>query len=341
MFPENHLSKVSKARGGGVGYSVCVVIPAYKVRKQIVSVIQSVGPEVDKILVIDDYCPEKTGHLVKQLITDPRVEVIFLPANKGVGGAVIAGYERAMELGIDIVVKVDGDGQMNLADLKSLICPIIKGEADYTKGNRFYNLEGIASMPKMRIVGNLVLSFLSKFSTGYWNIFDPNNGFTAITAPVLKTLPLHKIEKRYFFESDLLFRLYLSRAKVVDVPLEARYGEEKSNLKISKSLYEFSFKHFRNTLKRISYIYFIQDFSLASIELPAGLVLAIFGLTTGISSWLSSMRTGIATNTGTQILVSITLLSSLQLILSFANFDSRNYPIESRFQLENLKNEEN
>ena len=215
---------------------------------------------------------------------------------------------------------------MNPRDIKTLVEPIIKGSAQYTKGNRFYNIERIRSMPKIRIVGNLVLSFFSKFSSGYWNVFDPNNGYTAISTQILRTLPLDKIDNRYFFESDMLFRLYLSKAVVVDIPLDAIYGEEISNLRVSSSILDFLIKHTRNTLKRIFYVYYLRDFSLASLELPIGLGLSIFGVILGMRSWLLSLRLGVATNSGTQILVVLCCIVGLQLLLSFADFDSKNYP---------------
>jgi len=311
---------------------VSVVIPCYKVSNQILRVINEVALDVKHIIVVDDACPECSGDLVNRSSQDSRVIVLKNVTNLGVGGATKKGYLKALELGSDIVVKVDGDGQMNLAELNTLIAPIVSGQADYSKGNRFYDIERIHSMPKHRIVGNLVLSFFSKFSTGYWNIFDPNNGFTAISASALKALPLDKIDNRYFFESDMLFRLYLSRAKVVDVPLGAIYADEISNLKISRSIFEFLGKHLRNTLKRIFYVYYLRDFGLASLELPLGIGLGAFGIILGLRSWIHSVSLGIATNTGTQIVVAISCLASLQLILSFADFDSRNYPTSIRFQ---------
>lgn len=310
---------------------IMVVIPTYRVSKQILKVLERIGPEVCKIIIVDDACPENSGNIATEGYKDNRIVLIKHPENLGVGGATKSGYKKAIELGADFVVKIDGDGQMDPAQLESLIKPLINGEADYAKGNRFYNIEEIHAMPKLRIIGNLVLSFFSKFSSGYWNIFDPNNGYTAISSSMLRTLPLEKIANRYFFESDMLFRLYLSRAKVVDVALDAIYGDEKSNLKISKSIFEFFGKHFRNTFKRIFYVYYLRDFGLASIELPLGIALGLFGTILGLRSWMHSVSLGISTNTGTQILVAISCLASLQLVLSFADFDSRNYPENPRF----------
>jgi glycosyltransferase involved in cell wall biosynthesis len=303
---------------------VCVVIPAYKVSDQIIEVVRSIGPEVSKIIVIDDACPDSSGKVLIAGIKDPRLEVIFHSLNTGVGGAVITGYKKALLYGCDVVVKVDGDGQMDTARIIDLIQPTLENRADYTKGNRFFEIDYVKQMPKIRIVGNLGLSFMTKLSTGYWHIFDPNNGFTAIHKSILERLNLEKIDKRYFFESDMLFRLNLLDAKVLDIAIPARYGEEKSSLKIRKVLIEFPIKHTRNLFKRIVYMYYLRDFKLASIELPLGIGLGMFGLVLGFYSWLNGILTNTATPTGTLVLIAMSSLAGLQLILAFFSYDTNN-----------------
>jgi glycosyltransferase involved in cell wall biosynthesis len=304
--------------------SICVVIPAYKVSEHIVNVVESLGPEVGKIIVVDDACPEFSGRLLQTAIREARLEVIYHLDNKGVGGAVKTGYKRALELGYEIVIKIDGDGQMDSSKVGDLIAPILADKADYTKGNRFFEIEAVQQMPKIRILGNLGLTFMTKFSTGYWHIFDPNNGFTAIRGSFLKKLNLEKIDNRYFFESDMLFRLNLIQARVADVALPAIYGKEKSNLRIRRVLFEFPLKHGRNYLKRIAYTYYLRDFNLASIELPLGLMLTGFGLLLGGYSWIHGIITGTQTATGTLILIAMSFLSGLQFILAFLSYDTRN-----------------
>nr|WP_313658713.1 glycosyltransferase family 2 protein [Achromobacter ruhlandii] len=170
---------------------IAVVIPSYKVTRHILGVIASIGPECNRIYVVDDACPDGSGRYVEENCQDPRVRVIFHEKNKGVGGAVITGYRAAIEEDQDIVVKIDGDGQMDPTLLPDFVEPIVSGEADYTKGNRFYDLEEIHGMPKIRLIGNAVLSFMAKFSSGYWDLFDPTNGYTAVHVNVLRRLPLH------------------------------------------------------------------------------------------------------------------------------------------------------
>lgn len=309
-------------------YQVCVVIPAFKVKAQILQVIGSIGPEVQKIIVVDDACPEKSGEHVKLSTKDPRVEIIFHDTNLGVGGAVKTGYERALEIGSDIIVKIDGDGQMDTSRINELINPIRIDHADYTKGNRFFDVEAVRAMPKIRIIGNLGLSFLTKLSSGYWRIFDPNNGFTAISRNKLLLLPLNKIDNGYFFESDMLFRLYLVDASVRDVPMPSIYGEEKSSLKIRRVVIEFPFKHLRNLSKRIIYSYYLREFNLASIELPLGFVLILFGSSLGVNSWLNGISSGQPTEPGTLILVALSILMGFQLILAFLSFDMNDKKIQ-------------
>jgi dolichol-phosphate mannosyltransferase len=304
--------------------SICVVIPAYKVSEHIVNVVESLGPEVGKVIVVDDACPEFSGQLLQTAIREARLEVIYHLDNKGVGGAVKTGYKRALELGYEIVIKIDGDGQMDSSKVLNLIAPILADKADYTKGNRFFEIEAVQQMPKIRILGNLGLTFMTKFSTGYWHIFDPNNGFTAIRGSFLKKLNLEKIDNRYFFESDMLFRLNLIQARVADVALPAIYGEEKSNLRIRRVLFEFPLKHGRNYLKRIAYTYYLRDFNLASIELPLGVMLTGFGLLLGGYSWIHGIITGAQTATGTLILIAMSFLSGLQFVLAFLSYDTRN-----------------
>lgn len=171
---------------------IAVVIPSYRVSKEILRTVESIGSEVAHIIVVDDACPEYTGALVTANTKDPRVEVLFHVQNLGVGGATKTGYLRALELNADIVIKLDGDGQMDSSKIPEMVRLIIEGEGDYIKGNRFFDNDSVPSMPKHRIFGNLILSFLAKFSTGYWRIFDPNNGFTAISSTALKRFQLQE-----------------------------------------------------------------------------------------------------------------------------------------------------
>jgi len=306
--------------------TVAAVIPCFRVRRHILDVLADIGPEVHAIYVIDDRCPESTGQHVQSHCVDPRVQVIFHAENRGVGGAVMSGYRAAIAAKHGVIVKIDGDGQMDPRLLPSLVAPLLAGEADYTKGNRFFHLDEIHRMPMVRLIGNAALSFMSKLSTGYWGVFDPTNGYTAIHAKVASHLPMDRISNRYFFETDMLFRLNTLRAAVVDVPMDAFYGDEESNLKITKILPEFFGKHLRNTVKRIFYNYYLRDMSVASLELPLGLVLIVFGLVFGSSHWLQSLHVGVPASAGTVMLAALPLLVGLNLLLAFLGNDMANQP---------------
>ncbi|MCF8172180.1 MAG: glycosyltransferase family 2 protein [Candidatus Methylopumilus sp.] len=307
-------------------WRIAVVIPCFQVKKHILNVIGAIGPEVTKIYVVDDKCPEESGKFVVDNCQDPRITVSFNAVNLGVGGAVMAGYQAALKDGMHIVIKIDGDEQMDPALIPRFVQPIKDGRADYTKGNRFFNLDNVRSMPALRLFGNAVLSFLNKLSSGYWDIFDPTNGYTAIHTEVLRELPFDKVSQRYFFESDMLFRLNLLKAVVVDVPMDAKYGDEVSNLKVSKIVTEFLGKHARNFYKRIFYNYYLRDLSLASIELPLGLLLFIFGTSFGLLQWWHAAANELATPAGTVMLSALPTLMGLQLILAFLAYDIGSVP---------------
>jgi dolichol-phosphate mannosyltransferase len=300
--------------------SLAVVIPAYKVSTHITGVLREIGPEVTHIFVVDDACPEGSGKVAAKA-KDKRVKVLTHAENQGVGGAVVTGYRAALEAGVDVVVKLDGDGQMDPSLISELVEPIFAGKADYTKGNRFDSLTGLREMPGLRVFGNGVLSLMSKVASGYWNVTDPTNGFTAIHRDVLKKLPLDMVSKRFFFESDMLFRLSLARAVVWDIPMDARYGDEKSNLSIFRAVFEFPRKHFVNFHKRLFYNYYLRDMNAASLELPLGAALGWFGFIFGAVSFGTSLQTGVAATAGTVMLSAVPLILGFQLVLAFLSAD--------------------
>lgn len=308
------------------GEKVAVVIPSYKVTAHVLDVISRIGPEVHYIYVVDDRCPEFSGDFVASRCRDTRVKVLRNEVNLGVGGAVITGYKAAIADGAAVIVKIDGDGQMSPEIIGDFIAPILSGEADYAKGNRFFRLDKISNMPLVRLFGNAVLSFMTKLSSGYWNLFDPTNGYTAIHVQVAIHLPFDKISQRYFFETDMLYHLNLLNAVVVDVPMDAKYGDEVSNLKIQKILGEFLLKHSFNLLRRIFYKYYLRNVSIASFELPVGIIAVIFGCAFGGYHWHKSSASDLPASSGTVMLAALPLLMGFQLILAFLNYDIASVP---------------
>jgi dolichol-phosphate mannosyltransferase len=300
---------------------IAVVLPCYRSKDHVLEVIGRLGPEVFLIIAVDDACPDGTGDHIKASCTDPRVEVARNERNLGVGGAVIHGYRIALERDADIVVKIDSDGQMDPALLMRIVHPIVAGHADYAKGNRFFNIEDLRTMPKVRVFGNAGLSFLTKLSSGYWNIFDPTNGYTAIHRVALEMLPLGKIDRRFFFESDMLFRLNIAGAVVIDVPIPASYGSERSNLRAGRSLVPFLLKNLRNFLKRLFYRYYLRDLNIGSIEMLGGTILLLFGSLFGVAEWISTAVEGVPASAGTVMLAGLPILVGMQMVLGFFAFD--------------------
>ncbi len=300
---------------------IAAVVPCYRVGRVVLDVIRRIGPEVERIYCVDDCCPDDSGGLIEREANDPRIRVLRNPQNLGVGGAMRTGYQAAIADGMTIAVKIDGDGQMAPELLPQLVKPIVDGEADYVKGNRFFSIDQVRGMPPVRIFGNAALSFATKLSTGYWSLFDPTNGYTAIHTAVLAELPLDRIADRYFFESDMLFRLNVARARVVDMPMTAVYGNEKSNLKVSRVLVPFAMGHLRNLLTRVFYNYFLRDFQIASLELLLGTIATTFGTIVGAYLWIENGVRGVYTQPGPVMIAALPILTGIQLLLAFFSFD--------------------
>lgn len=308
---------------------IAVAIPCYKVSQHVLGVISAIGPEVKVIYAVDDACPDGSGRYIEEHNSDPRVRVLYNPENRGVGGAVVTAYEAALVDGMDIVVKIDGDGQMNPALLPLFVRPIMRRQADYTKGNRFYRPESLRGMPPVRLFGNAVLSLMTKFSCGYWSSMDPTNGYTAIHTAVLRQLPLAKLERRYFFETDMLYHLNTIRAVVHDVPMDSVYASEESNLKVSKILPEFLRKHISRLIKRYVYLYILRDFNIGSLYSVLGTLLCLTGIIFGGFHWLHGMTTGLPASSGTVMFAALPLIIGIQFLIAFLHYDVSNVPREA------------
>lgn len=303
-------------------FNLAVVIPAYRTEKEILVVLQGIPAFIRHIIVVDDASPDSSADLVTAAAKkNRRILLVRHAKNQGVGGAMVTGFKKALELGAEIVIKLDGDGQMDPQYIPALITPLITGVADYAKGNRFRDFDALRQMPIVRRIGNLGLSFLTKAATGYWNIFDPTNGYFAIRAEMLAQLPLDRIDKGYYFETSMLSRLYLRDAFVQDVTIPARYRNEVSSLSIRRVLFEFPYKLTRTLIKRIILKYFIFDFSMMSIYLLTGIPLLLFGLIFGITKWIQYAELGIAAPTGTVILPTLSVILAIQILLSAIEID--------------------
>ncbi|GAB4543694.1 MAG: hypothetical protein Fur002_16220 [Anaerolineales bacterium] len=303
-------------------HSLAAVIPAYRVEREIEETLRGLPDFIRYKIVVDDASPDSTGEILLRLAQrDPAIIALRHERNQGVGGAMLTGFRKALELGAEAVVKLDGDGQMDPAYIPALLAPLLEGKADYAKGNRFRDFDALRAMPLIRRAGNLALSFLAKAATGYWNVFDPTNGYFAIRAETLQKLPLDEIDRRYFFETSMLSRLYLLDAAVADVPIPARYRGEASSLSIGRVLWEFPLKLTRVFWRRILLKYFIYDFSMMAVYLLTGVPLLLFGLTFGIVKWIQYASLGVPAPTGTVMLPTLCVILGIQILLSAMEID--------------------
>ncbi len=305
---------------------IAVVIPCFKVARHIEAVVAGLLGQVKHIYVVDDACPQGSGALVADRFPVADVTVLRHAANRGVGGAMVTGYHAALADGHTVVVKMDGDGQMDPTMLPALLAPLLRGEADYAKGNRFFDIYTVARMPRVRLIGNAALSFATKLSSGYWDVMDPTNGYTAIHRAALARLPLDRLDPGYFFESDMLFRLSTIRAVVRDVPMPPRYGEETSSLRIRSVLFSFPIRHMTRLAKRFFYMYLLRDFNVGTLSTLAGIASLAFGGCFGAWHWIISERTGVAATTGTVMLSVLPIIIGVQLLLQALAFDIANLP---------------
>ncbi len=302
-----------------------VVVPAYNEEPFVGQVLAGMPAFVDRIFVVDDASTDGTARAVESC-RDPRVVLLRTPRNLGVGGATVLGYRQALETGAGIVVKMDGDGQMPPEALPVLLDAIVEGGADYAKGNRFLHREMVQRMPAERIVGNVVLTFLTKLASGYWNVFDPQNGYTAIRASVLRVLALDRLHEGFFFENDMLVRLNVHNFRVVDVPMPAVYEGELSHLSIPAIVRTFPLLLVRRFFRRVLEKYVIRDFSPVALFLFAGLASLAFGMTFGAYLWIRAFFSGLPTPTGSLMLCLLAQVVGFQLCLQAIVLDIQATP---------------
>jgi dolichol-phosphate mannosyltransferase len=306
---------------------VAVVVPAYQAERWIGATLSGMPPFVRRIIVVIDGATDATARETDEAAArDPRITRIDHDGNRGVGAAMRTGYQHAMSAGAAIVAKMDADGQMDPNELSRLVLPVALGRADYAKGNRFVHARAIRSMPAMRLLGNAALSLLSKLSTGYWNLLDPTNGYTAISREALVAIDLEQLDDRFFFESSMLAELSLARAVCVDVAIPARYGGESSHLSVTRSLFEFTLKHARNFARRLWLRYVVLDFSAVSLLLAIGLPLAAFGLVFGARNWIRSSMYEVPATAGTVMVAAFTLAAGLFGIVQAMIYDILSVP---------------
>lgn len=308
-------------------FVIAVVIPAYNVERKIEGVLKSLPSFMRHIIVVDDASSDRTNEIAQQVASsDSRIILIKHQTNQGVGGAMITGFNKALELKPQIVVKIDGDGQMPLEHLTDILLPLIKGEADYTKGNRFYELEQLRQMPFPRLLGNGILGFVVRFVSGYWNIYDPTNGYVAINSEILKRLEFNQLDRRYFFETSMLINLNLMKAKVVDIPIPAVYRNEQSSLRIGSIIMRFPWLLIKGFLRRLWFRHLLSEFTIVGLFFVLGSLLFSFGSCFGLIKWIKSSITGSIATAGTVMLAALPLLLGFILIVEAIALDITGVP---------------
>lgn len=306
------------------GARVAAVVPAYNEELMIGRVIDTMPEFVDHIVIVDDCSLDGTSEAVDR-IGDPRVTLIRHEVNQGVGGAIITGHLTALDLESDVNVIMAGDAQMDPAHLPALLDKVTNDGYGFAKANRFYSPESFSNMPGHRIFGNIVLSFMTKLASGYWNLFDPQNGYTAVRADVLRRLPLQRVAKRYSFENDLLIHLNILQISATDVPVPAVYGDEVSSIKLRRVIPELLNRLTVGFWSRIWYRYVLWSFSPIALLLFLGLFFFVFGI--GVSAWLLFQIIGSTVATaGTVMLAALPLMLGTQMLISALQLDIQATP---------------
>lgn len=298
-----------------------IVIPYYNDAGHIKTVVQKLPDFIDTIMIVDDRSQEPLPVIQSKKVFTHRNE-----ENSGVGGATITGWEKIAGHRPDIVVKMDADDQMDPRYLTDLLDPIIDNRAEFTKGNRFQDFQSLKKMPFLRRLGNLGLSFLCKMATGYWNNFDPTNGFFAIRTSLIEKLNKKRLHPRFFFETSLMAELYFHNARIMDVPMGAIYNDEKSSLKIGRELFKYPFRLFKIFIRRIILTYYFYDFNMASLYMLMGIPLFLFGVIYGLQVWHTNAVKNILTPTGTIMIITLSIILGFQLILQAIQIDIEKSP---------------
>lgn len=232
------------------GLRAAVVVPAFNEEANLAATIASIPAYIDHVLVVDDGSHDATAAIAEQA-GHPAIEVVRHRHNRGVGAAVVSGYRRALQLGCDVTLVMAGDGQMDPRDVPALLEPIVAGCADYVKGNRFAYPEVLWTMPRARLLGNVALSLLTRLTSGYRRLFDSQCGFTAVTRATLLALELDGLFPRYGYPNDLLARLRVAGARVVDVPVRPIYGPTwRSGITLRTAIYPVLYVVVRSLLWR-------------------------------------------------------------------------------------------
>ena len=296
---------------------IAVIVPAFNEERHIERTIAEMPEYVDSIIVVDDASTDGTvGEVEKLAAADRRLTVITNERNKGKGSCVVQGFQQSMESGSAITALMDGDNQMPAEHLDSLLDAVIDGNLDGAKGNRFIaSPQALSSMPKYRLVGNVLLTMMTKLASGYWSIFDSQNGYWAIRTATLGRLDLRRLARRYDLENSLLINLNIIGARVRDVAIPARYADEKSKIRIWRVTPRIMATLLGGLLQRILYRYVLYSFHPVALFLFAGIPLVLWGTGFGVYVVITALGEPVAT-TGTVMMAVLPFLMGYQLLLA-------------------------
>ncbi|UCC68521.1 MAG: glycosyltransferase family 2 protein [Armatimonadota bacterium] len=306
-------------------HRIAVVIPAYMAGDTLTSVIGGIPTFVDRIVVVDDGSPDATAQAAAAA-GDSRVEYVKRERTGGVGAAMATGFAHVLTKSADVVVKMDADGQMDPELLPDLLAPIIEQGLDYSKGNRFYDLSALKRMPLTRRLGNVALSFLTKMASGYWNVYDPQNGYVAIRRDVLERLDLNSLDRGFFFENSMLVQLNVMQARVAEVPIPAVYGNERSSMNLARICCVFPWKLVCVGIRRVRLKYFGMDFSPIAVLITVGGLLLLGGTGYGAYEWVRHALAGVPTPAGAVMLAALPVMLGVQFLLNALLMDISQTP---------------
>jgi glycosyltransferase involved in cell wall biosynthesis len=299
-----------------------VVVPAYNEELLIGKVLETMPPYVDKIIVVDDASKDGTKAIVKRhMDVDSRLILVEHDRNRGVGGAIISGYKRSLEEGMDVVAVMAGDGQMDPEDLPRILTPVARNEADYTKGNRLFRGESWQIIPHYRYLGNSMLSLLTKIASGYWHVADSQSGYTAISRLALARLNLEDVYCGYGMPNDILIKLNIHNFKVRDVSIRPVYNQgERSGIKLYRVIPKISWLLYKGFFRRLFEKYVIRDFHPLVFFYILGLSLLPSGLIMGFYLFFERIFHGPVATTSAMFAAFLTI-SGLQTVLFAMWFD--------------------
>ena len=301
------------------GKSVAVVVPAYNEEALVGSTVAGIPEFVERIIVVDDASTDATEARARE--ADKRVKVLRHEKNRGVGAATMTGYREAIADGFEVICVMNADGQMDPEDLETLVRAVASGECDYAKANRLFTAQAWQLIPRTRYIGNAILSFLTKISSGYWHIADSQSGYTAINLESLRLLADDDLYPRYGFPNDLLVHLNVWNRRVRDYPSRPIYGVgERSGIKLRRVIPAISWLLFKGFFWRLKEKYVIRDFHPLVLFYFLGILLFGLGVVSGILYTVLRIL-GNPIPAATAVLVALLVISGLQFLLFAMWFD--------------------